>query len=61
MNNATQKQIEATFTEWDRRYRENPELFMSEATHLIRGTAETYGAAATPYFLEILKEIQATS
>lgn len=51
-------EIEAAFTEWDRRYREEPERFMSEATHLLRETAESYGAAAMPYFLAILAEIQ---
>lgn len=44
------------FTEWDRRYRENPEWFESEAVHLLKGTPETYGDAAAPYFLAILAE-----
>jgi hypothetical protein len=55
---ATKAEIIATFTEWDRRYRENPEQFMSEAVHLLKQTPKTYGHAATPYFLKILGEIQ---
>jgi hypothetical protein len=58
MNNATQAQIIATFTEWERRYRENPEQFISEATKLLTETPQTYGEAAAPYFLKILSEIQ---
>ncbi len=58
MNNATNEQITAAFTEWDRRYREEPDRFWSEAHNLLKETPETYGAAATPYFLMILGEIQ---
>jgi hypothetical protein len=58
--NATKLEIQSAFTEWDRRYREDPEAFMNEAARLLNKneTAETYGEAATPYFLWILKEIQ---
>ena len=55
----TRKQVEAAFTEWERRYRENPELFQSEGEKLLRDTPETYGAAAAPYFLKILSEMPA--
>lgn len=58
MNNATEKQIEAAFSEWERRYREEPERFMSEAVRLLKETPESYGAQAAPYFLAILAEIQ---
>ena len=58
MNNATIEELKATFTEWDRRYREEPERFMSEARHLLKETAKTYGDKCGPYFLKILKEIQ---
>lgn len=61
MNNATPEQITAAFTEWDRRYREEPERFQAEAVRLLKETPETYGAAAMPYFLEILKEVQAAA
>lgn len=55
---ATPEEINQAFTEWDRRYRENPEEFTSEAVHLLKETPETYGDSATPYFIKILKEIQ---
>lgn len=45
------------FTEWDRRYREEPERFMSEAQHLLKETPETYGEACAPYFIKLLEEI----
>lgn len=47
----------AAFTEWDRRWREEPERFISEAVHLLKETPETYGAAAAPYFIAILGEL----
>jgi len=58
MKNATPEQIAAAFTEWDRRYREHPEEFENEAVRLLKGTPETYGEAAAPYFLSILDEIK---
>lgn len=61
MKNATPAQIAAAFTEWDRRYREEPERFQSEAERLLKETPESYGAAAMPYFLEILEEVQKAS
>lgn len=54
--NVTEATLAAAFTEWDRRYREEPERFMSEAARLLKGTAETYGEAAAPYLLAILAE-----
>lgn len=58
MNNATQAQIAAAFTEWERRFREDPESFRSEAARLLKDTPSTYGEAAAPYFLSILNGIQ---
>lgn len=58
--NFTVENLAAAFTEWDRRYREDPEAFESEATHLLKGTPETYGDVAAPYFLKILKEVNAS-
>lgn len=51
---ATEKDFAAAFTEWERRYREEPERFQSEAAKLLMETPETYGTAAAPYFLSIL-------
>lgn len=44
------------FTEWDRRYREEPERFELEAARLLRGTPESYGEECAPYFAQILEE-----
>ena len=52
------REIQDAFTEWDRRYREEPELFESEATRLLKGTPKTYGESAAPYFVEILGQVQ---
>ena len=40
----------------DRRYREDPEKFWSEATRLLKNTPESYGEACAPYFLKLLRE-----
>ena len=48
--------IEKAFTEWDRRYRENPDEFMSVVDHLLKETPYTYGKGAALYFMELLKE-----
>lgn len=48
--------VARAFTEWDRRWREEPERFMSEAEHLLKEDPETYGEACAPYFLQLLRE-----
>lgn len=53
----TEEQIAKAFTEWERRYREDPETFQSEAEKLLRETPETYGEACAPYFLFILEKM----
>jgi hypothetical protein len=55
-----QKQLAKAFTEWERRYREEPERFMSEATKLLRETPKTYGEACAPYLISILAGIDGT-
>ena len=52
-------EIQAAFTEWDRRYREEPERFESEVKRLLKGTPATYGEACAPYFVKLLEEVQA--
>lgn len=47
--------LAAAFTEWERRYREEPERFETDAARLAMG-AESYGEACAPYLLEILAE-----
>lgn len=47
--------IVAAFTEWDRRYREDPRSFETDMQRLQRGqTPETYGEEVTPYFMHLL-------
>ena len=51
--------LAAAFTEWDRRFREDPERFQSESTRLLKSDPETYGDACAPYLVEILEEMKA--
>lgn len=55
----TKADIQAAFTEWDRRYREDPEKFLNEAARLLNPSENeyTYGEAALPYFLSILETV----
>jgi hypothetical protein len=55
----TEEELAAAFTEWERRYREEPERFMSEATKLLRETPESYGEACAPYLIAIIEEQRA--
>ena len=52
----SQDQLAAAFTEWDRRWREEPERFMTEARHLLFETPHTYGQTCAPYLVTILSE-----
>lgn len=54
----TEQQLAAAFTEWDRRYREEPERFEAEATRLLKSDAATYGQKCAPYLLSILSELR---
>lgn len=53
----TTTQLEKAFTEWDRRYRENPESFWNEVRHLLKETPESYGKACAAYLLKLLEEV----
>ncbi|MEY2500600.1 MAG: hypothetical protein QOI07_934 [Verrucomicrobiota bacterium] len=55
---ATAEEIAATFTEWDRRFREDPERFMNEAVRLLKQTPADYGEACAPCFCKILAELR---
>lgn len=55
--NTTKELIQKCLTEWDRRYREDPEAFMNEAARLLQSDAESYGECATPYFLSVLADV----
>lgn len=48
-------QLSAAFTEWERRFREEPARFQSESEKAA-GTAQSYGDAAAPYLFEILEQ-----
>lgn len=50
----TETQLAEAFTEWDRRFREEPERFESEAVRLLKGTPESYGDEAAPYLIALL-------
>lgn len=54
MITASKAELAAAFTEWERRYREEPDRFMSEAAKLLKETPETYGEAAAPYLIALL-------
>lgn len=53
----TKSTLAAAFTEWERRYREEPDRFMSESQKLLEETPETYGEACAPYLLKIITEL----
>lgn len=52
----TTEELGEALTEWDRRWREEPDRFASEAEHLA-GSAEEYGAVAGPYLVSIVEEL----
>jgi hypothetical protein len=51
----TEEILADAFTEWERRYREEPERFQSESERLAE-EPEDYGHGAAPYLLAILAE-----
>jgi hypothetical protein len=55
MLTVTKDQLAAAFTEWERRYREEPERFESESQRLA-GSLESYGEACAAYISQILEE-----
>jgi len=54
---ATQTELADAFTEWERRYREDPDRFMSEEA-ILEQTPETNGEACALYFIKILDELR---
>ena len=58
VKNATLKQLQSAFSEWDRRFRVDPGKFQSQAARLLTETPESYGEACAPYFMQILTEVQ---
>ena len=57
MANVMTKSFAVAFSEWDRRYRENPEEFWNTVEHLLGSTPSSYGEAAGAYFTALLDEM----
>ena len=55
---ASERELAAAFTEWERRYREQPERFQSEAVKLLKETPKTYGEACARTLIQILRELR---
>lgn len=55
----TKEAIQAAFTEWFRRYSEDPEAFQEASAILLDPEQDefTYGEEVTPYFLSILEGV----
>lgn len=51
----THDQLAEAFAEWDRRYREKPDEFMSIVEHLLKSTPATYGESCAVYFAALLR------
>lgn len=51
------EQFAKAFTEWERRWREEPDAFMGEMERLSE-SCESYGEAQAQYFRELLKEVE---
>lgn len=60
LSGVTTEQVKAAFTEWHRRWVEDPGAFWSEQESLATD-ADSYGGAATPYFLSVLADVRAQS
>lgn len=58
MKDATEAQIARAFAEWERRYRDNPDHFLSEAAKLQKETPQAYGDAAAGFFLLLLERVR---
>lgn len=50
--------FQEAFTEWDKRYRADPQDFMSSVEHLLENSVVSYGKAASIYFISILKDLE---
>jgi hypothetical protein len=53
----TTEQYAKVFAEWDRRWRENPEWFTSEAVHLLKETPDEYGPLTAAYFELLIAQL----
>ncbi len=55
---ATPQELAAAFTEWERRWREEPDRRFASESQRLADSPETYGEAAAPYLLAILAELR---
>ena len=53
----THEELAAAFAEWDRRYREDPASFQSEATRLLFNVPERYGENAATYLMSVITDL----
>jgi hypothetical protein len=51
----SKEQLVAAFAEWERRYREDPERFMSDQERLVE-TEDTLGERRAAYLLQLIEE-----
>ena len=54
------KLFAAAFTEWERRYREEPEQFMSDFARYTELSPESYGDRCADFFAGLLDEVAAS-
>jgi hypothetical protein len=57
--NATKDELAVLFTEWERRYREEPARFMSDVERFTQWMPTTYGELCAAYLLLLVEELQA--
>ena len=55
---ATIAELDTAFTEWERRFREEPEKFISDFARYTTTTPATYGKKCTRYFVTLLDEVK---
>jgi hypothetical protein len=53
----TEEQLAQLFAEWDRRYRQDPDNFMSDVAHLLDETPESYGKMCAVYLFKLAREL----
>ena len=59
MRTITEEIMADALIEWERRYREEPERFQSEAEKLLKNTPHMYGRASACYLMSIIEEQEA--
>ena len=52
------REMAVAFTEWERRYREDPDRFTSETKKLLTKTPETCGDSCASYFMKLIMDVK---